>query len=384
MKAWGISAHDAAPCSWKDGFMLRLTLTLAIGLSCLAGPLGQAVEKPRVPGPTADGFLLPNGWTISPAGEQVILTDLPLNIVPLPDSQHALVAASGYNKHELSLVDLKGLRVLEKLEVRQSWFGLQFDPKANTGWWSGGGANVLHPFTWKDGKLTRTGPAEPVGRTRPDPAKMPAFKSGLKLDHKNQILYSLDIAAGTITALGLKDFEPLRTAKAGERPYDVALARSGALLYVSDWAMRTVLVLEPKELRTVARIAVGEHPNQLAVHPKDHRLFVACASSNCVSVIDALRGTVTETIMTALFPRAPEGSTPDALAISPDGNTLYVANADNNCVAVIDIAVPGKSEIKGFIPTGWYPTAVAVTPDGKHLLIGVGKALLINNSAVFL
>src|SRR5262249_44047095 len=69
----------------------------------------------------------------------------------------------------------------------------------------------------------------------------------------------------------------------------------------------------------------------------------------------------------------PEGSTPDALAVAPDGKTLFVANADNNCVAVIDIAEPGRSQVKGFIPTGWYPTAVAVTPDGKFLLVGVGK-----------
>src|SRR4029077_15047282 len=71
----------------------------------------------------------------------------------------------------------------------------------------------------------------------------------------------------------------------------------------------------------------------------------------------------------------PEGSTPDALAITPDGQTLFVANADNNCVAFIDIGQPSRSQVKGFIPTGWYPTAVAVTPDGKKLLVGVGKGL---------
>ena len=115
----------------------------------------------------------------------------------------------------------------------------------------------------------------------------------------------------------------------------------------------------------MAKIAVGEHPNQIAVHPKDDRIFVACASSDCVSVIDARRGIVTETIHTALFPRAPEGSTPDALAIAPDGKTLFVANADNNDVAVIDIATPSRSQVKGFIPTGWYPTAVAVSPTAR-------------------
>jgi YVTN family beta-propeller protein len=61
------------------------------------------------------------------------------------------------------------------------------------------------------------------------------------------------------------------------------------------------------------------------------------------------------------------------LAVAPDGKTLYVANADNNCVAVIDIEKPSDSQVRGFIPTGWYPTAVSITPDGKHLLVGVGK-----------
>jgi YVTN family beta-propeller protein len=144
-------------------------------------------------------------------------------------------------------------------------------------------------------------------------------------------------------------------------------------VYVSNWAGREVLVVDPAEGRVIQKIGVGEHPNQIAVHPKDNRIFVACASSNCVSVIDTLNGRVTETISTALFPLAPEGSTPDAVAISPDGETLYVANADNNCIAVIDIDRPNRSAVKGFIPTGWYPSAVAVSKDGKHLLVGVGK-----------
>jgi hypothetical protein len=44
-------------------------------------------------------------------------------------------------------------------------------------------------------------------------------------------------------------------------------------------------------------------------------------------------------------------------------------------VAVIDIGTTNQSQVKGFIPTGWYPTAVAITPDGKNLLVGVGKGL---------
>src|SRR5262249_18015101 len=160
-----------------------------------------------------------------------------------------------------------------------------------------------------------------------------------------------------------KDGREIKTGKLGGRPYDVVPGRDGTLLYVSDWAGRAVLAVHPEELRVLARIPVGEHPNQLALHPKDDRLFVACASSNCGRVIATNAGVVPGTIFTALFPRPPEGSTPAALAVAPDGQTLYVANADNNCVAVIDIAAANRSQVKGFIPTGWYPTAVAVSPD---------------------
>jgi YVTN family beta-propeller protein len=360
--------------------MFRHAAALA-ALVLLALPL-LADDKPRTAGPTDKGFLLPNGWTITPAGKHVTLTDLPLNIIPLADGKHALVATSGFNKHELSLIDLADLKVVARETVRQSWFGLALSPEEDRVWWSGGGADMLHTFDLKDGNLTRTSKTEidpsklskeERDKLKEEMAKQKAFKSGLLLDAKREKLYSLDIDAGTITAVDLKTGEAGKPGPCGKRPYDVAMGRSGVQLFVSDWADRCVLVLDRDELRTVARIPVGEHPNQIAVHPKDDRIFVACASSNCVSVIDAKRGVVIETIYTALFPKAPEGSTPDALALSPDGKTLFVANADNNCVALIDVDEPGESQVKGFIPTGWYPTAVAVTPDGKSLLVGVGK-----------
>ena len=70
----------------------------------------QAQEAPRYAGATETGFLLPNGWVVSPAGEQVPVPDLPLNILPLPDSRHVLVATSGYNAHELALINLESKR----------------------------------------------------------------------------------------------------------------------------------------------------------------------------------------------------------------------------------------------------------------------------------
>jgi YVTN family beta-propeller protein len=354
---------------------MRVANLLAIVTLMWGSNFAVGAEAPRFPGQTEKGFLLPNGWTVSPAGQQIILPDLPLNIVALADNRHALVATSGYNSHDLTVVDLEKLTRGATETVRQSWFGLAIAPGEGKLWWSGGGGNMLHVYDLKDGKLARTGPAEQPAQPRDgnrDP-KDQHFKSGLLLDAQRNVLYSLDIDAGMISAIDLAGKQPERSFKLGGRPYDVVLARNGSRLYVSDWAGRTVLAIDRGDLRVVAKIAVGEHPNQIVLHPQDDRLFVACASSNHVAVIDSSRGIVTETISTALFPKAPEGSTPDALAVSPDGKKLYVANADNNCVAVVDIATASHSQVQGFIPTGWYPTAVAVTPDGKQLLVGVGK-----------
>jgi YVTN family beta-propeller protein len=355
--------------------MLRL---LPLAFVICASPL-FAQDKAKFAGPTDTGFLLPNGWHLTPVGRHVVTSDLPLNILLFKDGKHALVATSGFNRHELVLVEVNGSepKIVSTETVRQSWYGLAMDKAEGRIWWSGGGHGKLHTFDLKDGKLARTSPLDPEPKkdpapkkdARPEPPK--AFHSGLCLDEANGILYSLLINSGELSAIDLKTGNT-KTVPIGGRPYDILVGRHQ--LFVSDWAGRQVLVVDPAELRVVRKIAVGEHPNQMALH-KDGRLFVTCASTNSVSVIDTKRGHVVETISTALFPKAPEGSTPDALGLSPDGETLYVANADNNCVAVIDVEVPRKSAVKGFIPTGWYPTAVAVTPDGKNLLVGVGKGL---------
>ena len=63
-------------------------------------------NPPGYPGPTDAGYVLPNGWRLTPAGQQIILTDLPLNIRTTPDGKYALVACNGYNAHELTAIEL--------------------------------------------------------------------------------------------------------------------------------------------------------------------------------------------------------------------------------------------------------------------------------------
>ena len=301
--------------SRRFSWFLIVTSALATWGAVAAVTL-PAQETPRYAGPTSDqGFLLPNGWTLKPAGQHIPLPDLPLNILPLADSRHVLAATSGYNAHELSLIDLLDKKVVDRQAVRQSWFGLADDAPSRQGVVVGRRQRCSPRVSaWPSTALTRTGGSEPERRNRAG-GRSTHFRAGLAFDSGRDVLYSLDVDAGLILAIDPGSQKELRSAPAGTRPYDVVLAKNGSRIYVSDWAGRNVRALDPADLHTVAKIAVGEHPNQMAVHPKDDRLFVACASSDRVDVIDTRRGIVTEMIHTALFPRAPEGSTPDALAI---------------------------------------------------------------------
>ena len=85
---------------------LAATLAVAVAVPLIAqdNKLPRQKAETRFAGPVAGGFLLPNGWTITPAGDQVTLTDLPLHEIPLPDGRHALAATSGYDASNVQRV----------------------------------------------------------------------------------------------------------------------------------------------------------------------------------------------------------------------------------------------------------------------------------------
>jgi DNA-binding beta-propeller fold protein YncE len=116
-----------------------------------------------------------------------------------------------------------------------------------------------------------------------------------------------------------------------------------------------------------------QHPTEMALSPDGKTLFVACANSTRVSVLDATSGRLLETLVCSLYPAAPAGNTPASLCLTPDGQMLFVANADANNLAVFNVATPGQSKPLGFIPTGWYPTAVRHNPVDGRLYVTNGK-----------
>ncbi len=286
-----------------------------------------------------------------------------------------MVTNNGYAKPSLSVVDLRRLTVPAKVEVDDAWLGLAWHPDGRRLFASGGVASTVQEL-----KVGEKGLEKGVAISLPKPSKATktSFVGGLSVSPDGSRLYAVHVLGQTLSAVDLTAGQAGQVAKTVELPaeaYTTLAAPDGKTVFVSLWGGAKVLLFDAATLESRGEVAVGEHPNALALSKDGARLFVACANTNEVWVVDLASRTARERIGIALDPAAPPGSTPNALGLSPDGLTLLVANADNNSVAVVDVSRPGESRVRGFIPTGWYPTAAQFSRDGKRIFILSGKGL---------
>jgi YVTN family beta-propeller protein len=342
---------------------------------------------------TPDANLLFNGLGLSPAGQHVRISDMPLKMVVAPDGKAVVAVCAGYNEAGVNLVSLDSRRERQFISLKEAFNGLVFSADGKKFYVSGGDRGVIYVFGYAKGK------AELEKTIELGEGNGPVFLAGLALQPSTGELLVCNEANHELWVLSPDSLKLERTIPVGQHPHSCIIGADHRHLYVSNWGGRSVSVVDLKTKRRVEDIAVGIRPNDMALAP-DGRLFVACSGDNTVHVITTARlekpgpdaspsrrlweGT-REIISTSLYPSSPEGSTPCAVAVSPDGKSLFVANADQNCVMVADIsgslmedaAQHGEkiSLVNGFIPVGWYPTAIAVSPDNRLLLVGNGKGV---------
>jgi len=314
----------------------------------------------RLPGPTAAGYLLPNGWRLSPAGRQVELGGLPLRLTAVPGGPYVIATSNGYGAHFLAVIDAAAERVVEKVPIQEGWMGLAVDAAGQTVYASAGSQDRVLVYRFAGGHLTYQDDI---------PLEAGSFPAGLGLDASGKRLYVTANGSNALKVVDLATRKVAATIPVGVKPYACAVARDGRRAWVSNWGQDSVAAIDLGEKTVYRTISVREKPNDLLLDAAGARLFVANGNRNTVSVIDVAEGRAEEEIDVGLLPKAPPGTTPNALALA--GDTLYVANADNNSLAVVDVSKPGHSVAKGFIPTGWYPTAVAIAA-GK-LIVANGK-----------
>jgi YVTN family beta-propeller protein len=365
----------------------RFVAIVVVCLVLVAFAVGSVAQRgpapPTLPGTLGQGVtLLPNGWKIAPAGRHMTIGDLPLAMVESPDGRHLVVTNNGYAKPTLAIVDLPNEHIVSTVQMEHAWLGLAWHPDNRRLFSSGAGQTTVGEFYWTPGRL-QPGGTYGLGRdtqrpmpgiNRPEPVEQ-SFVGGIAIAPDGRHLYAVHVLGEALTQLDLKSGLVMRTVELGAEPYTCLVSADGKTVYVSLWGGAKVLLFDAASLDKIGEVTVGEHPNAMAFSKDGQRLFVACANTNAVWVIDLASRSAKEQIAIALFPDVPPGSTPNALGLSPDGKTLLVANADNNTVAVVDVENPARSEVEGFIPTGWYPTGVMFSKDGTKIYVLSGKGL---------
>jgi YVTN family beta-propeller protein len=369
----------------ENSIKRRLALwLLAFLMTLISGTSESASTDPRNKSRKTTQTCLPIGLCLDAAGRSFDVGNMPLAMTLSPEGDRLIVSLSGWREQGLQVIDVETGRVVQKLQQAGAFLGLVFSKDGRTLYASGGDEDVIYHYDWRDKQ------ASPAGAIvlAPKEANKPGtrFPAGIALSPAGNKLYIAENVADTLAVVDLRTGKVEQRLKTDTYPYAVTVASTGKV-FVSAWGGNTVSVFEPNDetLKERRKIEVGRHPSALLLNSDGSRLFVTCASTNNIAVVDARNESLITTLMDAP-PSNNQGSTPDAIALSSDGTRLFVAEADNNAVAVFDLsrqdsglASDTSSRLDGRIPVEWYPTALLMNRDTLLVLNGKGKGTRANS-----
>lgn len=201
--------------------------------------------------------LLPNGWSLSPAGKSLPLGDLPLDLVVSPSGKFMAVTNNGHGKETITLIDPEGEKVLDEVEIRKSWYGLAFNKEENRLYASGGNDNMILIYTIDNSTLQKS---DSIVLGKPWPNRI--SPTGLAIDDEAGKLF---IATKEDSARYIADLTTLQSTRLalGHEAYACILSPDRRTLYVSLWGGDQVALVDPVKREIVSTIAVGSNPNDM-------------------------------------------------------------------------------------------------------------------------
>ena len=348
-------------------------------------------------GPQPDeSILVPTNQLLRPAGFQILFPGRPVDLVLIPDKR--LLAVK--NMKSLDIIRIQDRTILQSLAFKKS--GSSFTglcvSKDGRRLFVTDAKDQIHVAVLDDNLILQW---ENTYKLPPPSIGGDAVPGGLALNEYQNKIYVTLSRNNTLAVVNMSD-TTVQEIPVGIAPYDVVLV-SDSKAYVSNWGGRkprkgestyntsdSQVLVDPKtgianngtisvvDLTANVQsksINVGLHPSGMVLNPDRTRLFVACANSDIISVINTSTDEVIENISVHLQKNLPFGSAPNALTISADGKYLYVANGTDNAICVLQIGTP--SIIAGYLPTGWYPASVILDEETNYLFVanlkGVGS-----------
>jgi DNA-binding beta-propeller fold protein YncE len=346
--------------------------------ACLSS---QTPPKEQV-GPLPNGaFLLNSGWRAQPAGHQVPLGTFPMSSALSPDGKYLLVLNAGYNPPTISVLDTATAKEIGQTPVPDGWLGLTFAPNGKFVYVGGGSRACVYEFSFApDGRLalTRTFAIVPDANRKPTD-----FVGDVAVSPDGRLIYAAILFQNAIHVINPQSGRVIEKFPTGRRPYRILFHPDGKSYFVSSWVDGSVYHHKADNGEQLSVVRVGQHPTDMVWRERKKaeqgenqvqwagRLFVAAANTNSVYVIGVSESKdirAIETIHIAMSSRHPLGMTPSALALNADQSQLYVACSDANAIAVADISEV-RSQVLGFVPTGWYPTAVRSLANGRLVVL---------------
>jgi len=303
-----------------------------------------------------------------------------------PDGKYLLVLNGGFKPPSVSVIETASGRVTSSVPVADGWLGLAFAPRGDRVYVGGGSQAAVFEFTFANGTLQ---PARTFAVVPADKRTDRDFIGDVALSPDGRLLYAADLYRDSIVVINPQGGVVIDRYKTGRRPYRILFHPDGKSFFVTHWADGTLGYYDTNTGSMTSLVRVAPHPTDLVFREGAFeagegqpawaaRIFVAAANTNNVYAVGISSGrslseSVIESINLAMTPRQPLGMTPSALALSPDKKRLYVACSDANVAAVVDVAEE-RSEVEGFIPTGWYPTAVRALSSGTLVVLN-GKGV---------
>ncbi len=375
-------------------FITCITLVVLILSQCGVEPDRNALLSGRTVGQQPDGsIVVPTNQLLRPAGDQILFPGRPVDLALSPDGKWIAIL----NKNSLDLLSTTDRDIKQSLPIKGggSFNGIAFSSDGKKIFASQSSDKL---FVAQMGDNDSIEWIEPIQFPHPEIGG-PPVPGGLLIDGDNERSYVPLSRSNTLAVVELNDGS-VTEIPVGVSPYEVILF-SPRKAYVSNWGGRqpesgepvyttsgseiavdpatgiansgTVSVIDLSSNRQMKSIEVGLHPGAMVLSPDKSRLYVACANSDLISIIDTKRDTVVDNISVKMEKDLPFGSAPNALAISPDGKQLFVANGTDNAICVVQL--DDNNKITGFIPTGWYPGAVLMDKDKGVLYVANTKGI---------